>query len=118
MNVLLAFSSHDGPFTVAFNIDSLNLELKHHKNIFDAIQLCLEANKSDKKISDEFCKTFDNVVVSYGELQDEDCFINNVIKAQAEFGDPDSDEYDSRYKDISIEPPFQLDAIIDSRTFY
>lgn len=119
MNILLVISSPDGPSHVAFSLSSLNLELKHHKELYDAVQLCLEAQKAGGKTLGDFCKAFgDEIAVDYGMIIDVDCFVSNMILAEAEFGDEDHENYDSRYKNISIQPPFQLDAVIKLRTFY
>lgn len=115
MNILIAGSTPDGPYWLAFNISNLNLELEHHKNLYDAIQLCL---KTDKKVFGEGSGTFGLIRVVDGELMDDDCFISNMISAEAEFGDEGHPGYDSRYKKIILEPPFQIDAIIKLRTFY
>ena len=116
MNILLSSSSHDGPYWIAFNLETLNLELEHHKNLYDAIIFCLSYQK--KPIFGTVIKKWGNVLsVIDGELCDEEYFVENIIKGEAEFSDPDSEEYDFRYKNITINPPFQIDAVLTLKTF-
>lgn len=116
MNILIAGSTPDGPYWLAFNLESLNLELPYHKNLFDAIQVCLKTPKN--KQLGEGNGTFGEITVSYGQLMDEDCFVESLVKAQAQFADEESVEYNPAYKDITIQPPFEIDAVIELRTFY
>lgn len=115
MNILISASSHDGPFWVAFNLESLNLELEHHKNLHDAIQLCLI--NQGKKVFGEGNGHFGSIYsVIDGELFEDGFFTDYMLKGQCEFSDPDAEEYDPRYKDVTIKPPFQIDAVITLKT--
>jgi hypothetical protein len=117
MKVLLASSGHDGPGYVAFDTDSLNLELEHHKNLYDAIQACLESQRSQGKNTRDSQGKFGVFSASYGELYEEFYFAGYMLKGECEFADPEAEEYDPRYKDITIKPPFHIDTVILLTTF-
>ena len=118
MNILITISGHDGPSWVAFALESLDLELKHHKNLHDAIQLCLKEPVEVWGENLKGTKQFGDVIsVICGELYEERSFIKNMLQAQAEFEDPESEDYDPRYPNISLHPPFQIDAVIELTTF-
>lgn len=118
MNILITASNHRGPSWVAFTLESLDLELKHHKDLYDAIQSHfkppVEVWGENLKVSKKFGEV---ISLLHGELYEEKSFIINMLQAQAEFEDPDSEDYDPRYPNISLHPPFQIDAVIELITF-
>lgn len=113
MNILLASSSHDGPSWVAFNLESLNLKLEHHKNLYDAIQSCLESSENDFKNKD-----FGSIISTSGkDLYEDSYFIEYMLKAECEFSDSERQESTLGYTNISLKPPFHIDAVINLTTF-
>lgn len=117
MNILLSFSSEDGPTYLAFNTDSLNLELEHHKNILDAIDFSREELK--KELSQRVKnKSFgDSISVIWGEITNDCYIIESSLRGEAQFSDEECEEYDPRYTNITIEPPFHIDEVYIVRTF-
>ena len=113
MNILLTRSSVDGPSFVAFNLESLKLNLEYHKNIYDVISFLIK-NKGDKKITKKFGK---DIEIIHGELTDNFYFIENVLRGEAEFADEESEEYNPDYIDITIQPPFHIDEVFTLKTF-
>lgn len=112
MNILLVEKSHDGPVWTAFNFNSLNLELEHHKNLHDAILLCLE----NKELASEFSenKKFGPIFsVAHDKITQDFSFANYMLRGDCEFSDEEAEEYDPRYTNITIQPPFQVDIIIE-----
>lgn len=112
MNILLAASSHDGPSWVAFKLESLNWQLEHHKNLYDAVLFCL--NDKEKRGNTEFGKIFS---VCYGALYEDRLFAEYMLKAECEFADHDRPESKMGYTNITIKPPFRIDAVINLTTF-
>jgi len=114
MNILLSAAGHDGPFWVAFNTDSLNLELEHHKNLLNAIKFCLK-NKDKKEFGAG--KWFGSIFsVHDGEIFETNYFTEYMLRGDCEFSDPEADEYDPRYKDVTLKPPFHIDGVLILRT--
>lgn len=118
MNILLACSSHDGPLWAAFSLESLNLELEYHKNIYDAINFARK-ERVIKNYSDRtHIETFGNQLeVIWGEITDKGYFLDAVLNAGSYLSDENSEEYDPRYKRITIEPPFHIDEVFEVRIF-
>lgn len=116
MNILLAISSYiDGPDYVAFSTNSLNMELKHHKDILDAILFSREQLKKEHK--DRVNQQFgEELSIIHGELISKSYFIESVLRGQAQFSDIDSEEYDPRYKNVTMEPPFHISIVLPVRT--
>jgi hypothetical protein len=50
-------------------------------------------------------------------LYEEFYFAGYMLKGECEFADPEAEEYDPRYKDITIKPPFHIDTVILLTTF-
>lgn len=118
MNILLAFSSHDGPSWLAFNTDSLNLELEHHRNINDAINFSREQQKKEKYCERTLGKKFgEDIEVVWGEITATSYIIEDVLRGEAQFADEESDEYDARYKNITLNPPFLIDEVFKIAIF-
>lgn len=117
MNILLAFSSHDGPSYLAFNADFLNLELPHHKNILDAINFSREQLKKDlsKRIIRQ--NFGESIEVVWGEITNNSYFIEDVLRGEAQFADEDSEEYNPGYINVTITPPFHIDEVFTVKTF-
>lgn len=117
MNILLSISSHDGPSWVAFNTDSLNLGLPHHRDIFDAISFSLQ--ELQKELSERIVskKFGEEIEVMWGEITDVCYFFEEVIHGSGRFSDIESECYDIRYTDITIKPPFHIDEVITVKTY-
>lgn len=112
MNILLAFSDSDSASWVAFNFESLDLELEHHKNLHDAINFCFDNPELTESIK------FGNILsVCYGEIFESGYHIENLLRKDAQFGDPESEEYDPRYRNIALSTPFQVDGVVKVKTF-
>ncbi len=118
MNILLSFSSEDGPSYLAFNTDSLNLELPYHKFIWDAINFSREELKKELSNRVTRQKIGGIIEVIWGEITEEYYLIESALRGEGEFSDEDCEEYDSRYQNITIQPPFHIDEVFTIRTFY
>lgn len=120
MNILLVISSPGGGLDyLAFELECLSFDLEKYTLINNAIVFAIEEERKpfgervDRKV---FSKEH-GLVVSYGEIWNEDDFIADVLRAEAIYGDPEAEEYDPRYRNLSLQPPFHIDAVLKVRTF-
>ena len=95
MNILLACSSKDGPNYLAFNLETLNLDLQHHKSIYDAAIFAIEDSKKEFSDREDYKKFGEFLGICSGEINNDCHFIENVLRGEAEFSDPESEDYDS-----------------------
>lgn len=120
MNILLAISTPDGADYLVFELETLNMDLKHHKSIYNAVVFALSDKKKEykkRKANKVFSKNF-GLSVSYGEILCDGYFITDILRAEGPYSDSEAEEYDHRYRNLSLETPVQIDEVLKVKTFY
>lgn len=114
MNILLAISSSDGADYLAFELKSLNQDLPTHKVIYDAVVFAIDEDKKEtkQKTKNKVFSKEHGLSVIWGEIFYDSYFIQDVLRAEAMYGDPETEEYDPRYRNLTLEPPFHIDVVL------
>jgi hypothetical protein len=117
MNILLAISTPDGANYLAFELETLNQDLPTHKAIYDAIVFAMEEEDKPltKRAAFEVFSQEHGLIVSWGEILYDGYFLDDVLQATGMYSDPETEEYDPRYRNLTMDPPFHIDVVLKVR---